>query len=332
VSRRDEIVHRIQFVKEQLSVLGQLVERLEGGASSVEPPTPVVVPAVVPASRPVAAEPVELLSKPRWSYQPGAAYRLVGVNPFRSDGNNFALFNHLVERFGESPFSFEQLTATIDALRADGTVDTEQTTDSFLRVFLRQGGLEKRRIAMASSARGAAPVPVLAAPAPVAASPARPRRPAAPRHVAPVAPAAPVVPEVPAEPVRRAPLVLRRRAAEVVPVGSSGAPAVRAPVAASDDLPPEAGDDAPPVAGEAAPPSSDDGGTYRIVRPPTFRGDTATRRIAEALGNQAFTRASITALVREMCADGRLVARRPVPLLVGDLLKVLREQDVLSET
>lgn len=332
MSRRDEIVRRIQFVNEQLSALAQLVEQLEIGVSVAEPPP--AVAAVVAAPRPVAPEPLELLSKPRWSYQPGASYRIVGVNPFRSDGNNFALFNHLVERFGEAPFSFERLTATIDELRADGTVDTDQTTDSFLRVFLRQGGLEKHRIAMASVGRAAASPPVTAAPAapapvkaPAPTAPSgRPRRPVEARS------AAPAVSEVSAEPVRRAPPVLRRRASEVVPVGSSGAPAAPAASVAPDDLPPEAGDDASPAVAQGAPSLPDGGASYQIVRPPTFRGDTATRRIAEVLGQRAFSRGSVTALVREMCADGRLVARRPVPLLVDDLLKVLREQGVLSET
>lgn len=172
MSYRDEIIRRLNFLHAEFAALARLVELDGGGVALAAPvvaaPAPVVesVP-VEPVAAAPEAEPAgddEPAAKVRWSYLPGAVYRIRGENPFRSDGNNFAFFNHLRGTYGSGPFTREDLGTFYEGLKKSGVITTEQTEESFVKVFLRQAGVEKGRLAMVAKGGGAGAEPAAASP------------------------------------------------------------------------------------------------------------------------------------------------------------------------
>lgn len=117
----------------------------------------------------------------RWRYVAGTWYRVVGANPFRN-GNNYNLFEYLTRRYADQPFSREQLGEGIDSLTRSGKFSSQQSEEQSVIVFLRTAGIEKERIVICdppasvpapAPAPAAAPVaPLLAAPVPPLAAPA----------------------------------------------------------------------------------------------------------------------------------------------------------------
>ncbi len=133
----EEVLKRIAFIQAELAALLSWVT----GNLTASPGTPAPVEVYTPPARPS--------KKLRWRYVPGSWYRIVGDNPFR-DGNNFNLFEFLARRYGDRPFSREDLSEAIRALREAGRISSVQNEDQIVLVFLRTGGAEKNRIAMAS--------------------------------------------------------------------------------------------------------------------------------------------------------------------------------------
>ena len=84
----------------------------------------------------------------RWSYLPSAAYALAGPNPFRN-GNNFQLYDHLVDKFGSEAFSRVQLGAEIEALRSQGVITSSQPEQAIVISFVQFAG-DKGRLQMAA--------------------------------------------------------------------------------------------------------------------------------------------------------------------------------------
>ncbi len=155
MDRRAEILRRISLIQAELEALMHLVD-LTDGLDAASAPAPVAVsvpeptPAPAPAPTPVAAAPVAKAApkkKVRWSYLPGTWYRISGDNPFRN-GNNLAFFDHLKDTYGTTPFSREQLTEAYNGLKKKGTIETKQTEESFVLVFLRTAGPARGAIDM----------------------------------------------------------------------------------------------------------------------------------------------------------------------------------------
>ncbi len=115
--------------------------------SKNKPTTPVKSPMAASA-----AEPKRRGRKPgsevRWSFKPGASYRIVGDSPFR-DGNNATLFSHLVGLYGSTAFSVEDANRAIAQLRTHGKFTSEMDDHRSVVAFVRLAGA-KDRIEMAS--------------------------------------------------------------------------------------------------------------------------------------------------------------------------------------
>ncbi len=110
-------------------------------------------------------------TKVRWRYVPGTWYHIIGGNPFR-EGNNFNLFEFLANRYGNRPFSREDLGEAIAFLRTAGAIDSVQDEEQIVLVFLRTAGTDKNRIGMTSApAPGENPEPLTDAAGAIAAIP-----------------------------------------------------------------------------------------------------------------------------------------------------------------
>lgn len=142
MDRRHEIARRFAFLQAELSALAALID-LEPDAAPAEaaPAAPAVVAPAPVAAAPAAPEG----KKPRFSYLPGTTYRISGLNPFRS-GNNLAFFDFLREVYGDAPFSREQLEDAFAVMTGDGRIDTVQTAESFIQVFLSTAGAKREAI------------------------------------------------------------------------------------------------------------------------------------------------------------------------------------------
>ena len=134
MSYREQILHRLTFLRAELDVLTALVKSAEA-ASEIDP---AYTPAM-PAPEPPPAEKKRKKAPPRWSYVPTAVYRLVGNNPFRT-GNSYDLFEHLKGRFGDAPFTRETMGAIFEALRSEGTLTTIQSERQFIISFVQFAG------------------------------------------------------------------------------------------------------------------------------------------------------------------------------------------------
>jgi hypothetical protein len=147
-----EILRLIANVQAELSTLiVTLAAATPSGDDGLHTPPPAPAPAPrasAPRPAPVAAERVR---KPRWSYLPGAAYRIVGTNPFRN-GNNYNLFDALARQFGDQAFSKEQLVEQISALRNTGALNSAMGDDAIVVAFLQIAGGQKGQIVMAGHA------------------------------------------------------------------------------------------------------------------------------------------------------------------------------------
>jgi hypothetical protein len=148
-----EILRLIANVQAELSTLiVTLAAATPSGDDGLQAPPPAPAPAP-PRATPVRPAPVaaERVRKPRWSYLPGAAYRIVGTNPFRN-GNNYNLFDALARQFGGQAFSKEQLVEQISALRNTGALNSAMGDDAIVVAFLQIAGGQKGQIVMAGQA------------------------------------------------------------------------------------------------------------------------------------------------------------------------------------
>lgn len=136
---QQELLQRIANMQAELASMVQALANLEAGyVSGDERRNDFVIP---------------MQKKVRWRYVPGTWYRINGKNPFRN-GNNYNLFQFLAARFGERPFSREQLGQAIEQLKDAGRLDSVQSEEQIVLVFLRTAGAEKGRIEMSHAPHG----------------------------------------------------------------------------------------------------------------------------------------------------------------------------------
>ena len=143
----------INLYAQTQAALGDLLNLLLDGDSDGEAGAEVLV-----SDRTRLPLPDTASAKVRWRYVPGTWYHIVGDNPFR-EGNNFNLFEFLLKRYGNQPFSREQLGDAITALSEAGALTSVQDEEQIVLVFLRTAGADKNRIAMTSRPEdGAEPI------------------------------------------------------------------------------------------------------------------------------------------------------------------------------
>ena len=152
----EEVFRRLAFLQTEVAALMTWVAHNLGAESSPSAPMGYTA-AAAPAAAPVAAPAPR---KPRWRYVPGTWYRIVAENPFR-DGNNFNLFEYLVKRYGERPFSREDLGDAIRFMQGQGRIESVQAEDQIVLVFLRTAGAEKEAIAMTKAPADGVSEPML---------------------------------------------------------------------------------------------------------------------------------------------------------------------------
>lgn len=143
MSQTHEILRRIANIQQELSALIAALS----WPGDAEVSAAIGVPAGAASPAPVPEAPQR---KVRWRYVPGTWYRIVGGNPFRN-GNNYNLFEFLLKRYGNHPFSREQLGEAITALKRTGRMESVQDEEQIVLVFLRTAGSEKNRIELSST-------------------------------------------------------------------------------------------------------------------------------------------------------------------------------------